>query len=68
MAKSYVSMGHSISYPIGVILGILTVIFLPKIVGIDIDDERIKFNSYMGKGNKTKIKKEAKEIVFDIIA
>ncbi|MBX4268560.1 hypothetical protein [Clostridium estertheticum] len=68
MAKSYVSMGHSISYPIGVILGILTVIFLPKIVGIDIDDERIKFNSYMGKGNKTKIKKEAKETVFDIIA
>ena len=67
-AKSDVSMGHSISYPIGVILGILTVIFLPKIAGIDVDEERIKFNTSMGKGKNKENKKEIKEVFFDIIA
>lgn len=48
-ANAYTSMGHSISYPVCVILAIMFIILVPKLMRFDIDEERVRFNNTMQK-------------------
>lgn len=67
-AKGYTSMGHSITYPVGILVAIITIITIPKAFGMDIDEERKKFRSTVDSGSKKTNKKEIKTIFFDVTA
>lgn len=64
-ADNYTSMGHSITYPVGVILGIIMIVFIPRIFGFKMNDEREKFNSTM-KNTDDGSEKKVKEAPFNI--
>lgn len=43
-AKSAVSLGYTVSFPIGVLVIVIMITLLPKVFGIDIEKEKIAYN------------------------
>ena len=64
-AQAGIGVGHAIGYPIGVLIVIFAMNFLPKIFGIDMDEEKEIFDREMKAG---KNKENIKEVDFDILA
>ena len=64
-----VGVSHTVSYPFGVCIVLLAIIFLPKIFRINIDDEKKKFAKEMQHAKNTMPQKRIVETVpFDVIA
>ncbi len=65
-ADNYTSLGHSITYPVGVILGIVCIVFLPRVFGFKIEDERKRFRDTMGNQAGKEEKVKAAPVLFDM--
>jgi len=67
-AESVVSIGHSITYPFGLLIVILAINFLPIIFRIDVKKEKELFQEETIKTRKIYHKETIKETSFDIVA
>lgn len=64
-----IGVSHTVSYPFGVCVVLLAIIFFPKIFRINIEEEKQKFINEMQHARQTSPdKKEIKEVSFDIVA
>lgn len=67
-AKAGIGVGHAIGYPFGVIVVIFAVNFLPKIFGIDVEQERKRHRQEMKEANDIAGNREINVINFNLIA
>lgn len=64
-----IGVSHTVSYPFGVCVVLLAIIFFPKIFRINIEEEKQKFIKEMQHAKLiSPDKKEIKEVSFDIVA
>lgn len=70
-AQALVGMGHTIGYPVGVLMCILVMNFFPVIFKMDVQKEKEKYMSDMGKTSEIKVEDKpmtAKEVSIDLAA
>jgi len=67
-AEAGIGVGHAIGYPFGVLIVIIAVNFLPKLFGINVEEEKKQFRAEMEEARSSHGGKEIEETSFDLIA
>ncbi|MCK5779956.1 MAG: hypothetical protein KAH04_03000 [Psychrilyobacter sp.] len=67
-SEAAVGVGHAIGYPVGVMIVIFAMNFIPKIFGLDLNEEQLVFKKEMEEAEKKSSAKKIKPVTFDLLA